>query len=51
MGNDRKEVSELGRELSLELVRVTEAAAIESGRWVGKGNKISADQVAVYAMR
>ncbi len=51
MGNDRKEVSELGRELSLELVRVTEAAAIESGRWVGKGNKIAADQAAVDAMR
>jgi fructose-1,6-bisphosphatase, class II len=39
------------RELALEVVRVTEAAAIESGRWVGKGNKIAADQAAVDAMR
>lgn len=39
------------RELALEVVRVTEAAAIESGRWVGKGDKISADQAAVDAMR
>lgn len=39
------------RELSLEVVRVTEAAAIESGRWVGKGDKIAADQAAVDAMR
>ena len=51
MVDDRKEVAELSRELSLELVRVTEAAAIESGRWVGKGNKIAADQAAVDAMR
>ena len=33
------------RNLALELVRVTEAAALASGRWFGKGDKIGADQV------
>ncbi|MDP9407325.1 MAG: class II fructose-bisphosphatase [Actinomycetota bacterium] len=39
------------RNISLELVRVTEAAAIAAGRWVGRGDKIGADQAAVDAMR
>jgi fructose-1,6-bisphosphatase II len=39
------------RNLALELVRVTEAAAMGAGRWVGRGDKISADQAAVDAMR
>ena len=39
------------RNLALELVRVTEAAALGSGRWIGRGDKISADQAAVDAMR
>ncbi len=39
------------RNLALELVRVTEAAAMASGRWVGRGDKIAADQAAVDAMR
>jgi fructose-1,6-bisphosphatase II len=39
------------RNLALELVRVTEAAALASGRWVGRGEKESADQAAVDAMR
>lgn len=39
------------RNLALELVRVTEAAALASARWVGRGDKISADQAAVDAMR
>ena len=39
------------RNLALELVRVTEAAAMAAGRWVGRGDKISADQAAVDAMR
>ncbi|MFO8191628.1 MAG: class II fructose-bisphosphatase [Bacillota bacterium] len=39
------------RELSLEFVRVTEAAALSSGRWMGRGNKEAADQAAVDAMR
>ncbi|MBP2650776.1 MAG: glpX [Firmicutes bacterium] len=41
----------MDRELALEFVRVTEAAAIASGRWMGRGNKIAADQAAVDAMR
>jgi fructose-1,6-bisphosphatase II len=39
------------RNLALELVRVTEAAALAAARWVGKGEKESADQAAVDAMR
>ncbi len=39
------------RNLALELVRVTEAAALAAGRWVGRDNKIAADQAAVDAMR
>ncbi len=39
------------RNLAMELVRVTEAAALASGRWVGRGDKIAADQAAVDAMR
>jgi fructose-1,6-bisphosphatase II len=39
------------RNLAMELVRVTEAAALAAGRWVGHGDKIAADQAAVDAMR
>lgn len=39
------------RNLALELVRVTEAAAMGAGRWMGRGDKIAADQAAVDAMR
>ncbi|WP_110208039.1 class II fructose-bisphosphatase [Nocardioides daejeonensis] len=39
------------RNLALELVRVTEAAAMAAGRWVGRGEKNEADGVAVNAMR
>jgi fructose-1,6-bisphosphatase II len=39
------------RNLALELVRVTEAAAMAAGRWVGRGDKNGADDVAVNAMR
>jgi fructose-1,6-bisphosphatase II len=39
------------RNLALELVRVTEAAAISGGRWVGRGDKNGADGAAVEAMR
>ncbi|MGI8576459.1 MAG: class II fructose-bisphosphatase [Nocardioidaceae bacterium] len=35
----------------MELVRVTEAAAMAAGRWVGRGDKNGADGVAVHAMR
>lgn len=41
----------MDRELALEFVRVTEAAAIASGRWMGKGEKNAADGAAVDAMR
>jgi len=39
------------RNLALELVRVTETAAIAASRWVGRGAKNDADQVAVDGMR
>ncbi|MDY7001985.1 MAG: fructose-bisphosphatase class II, partial [Thermodesulfobacteriota bacterium] len=39
------------RNLALDLVRVTEAAALASARWLGKGDKISGDRAAVDAMR
>jgi fructose-1,6-bisphosphatase II len=39
------------RNLALELVRVTEAAALGCGRWIGRGDKNGADQAAVDAMR
>jgi fructose-1,6-bisphosphatase II len=39
------------RNLALDLVRVTEAAAMSAGRWIGRGDKIAADQAAVDGMR
>ncbi|MGH9134888.1 MAG: class II fructose-bisphosphatase, partial [Ilumatobacteraceae bacterium] len=39
------------RNLAMELVRVTEAAALAAARWVGRGDKIGADGAAVDAMR
>src|SRR5262249_25442424 len=39
------------RNLALERVRVTEAAALGAARWIGRGDKNSADQAAVDAMR
>jgi fructose-1,6-bisphosphatase II len=39
------------RNLALELARVTEAAALAAGRWVGRGDKNGADAAAVSAMR
>jgi fructose-1,6-bisphosphatase II len=39
------------RNLAMELARVTEAAALAAGRWIGRGDKIGADQAAVDAMR
>jgi fructose-1,6-bisphosphatase II len=41
----------LDRNLALELVRVTEAAAMSAGRWVGRGDKEGGDGAAVDAMR
>ncbi len=39
------------RNLGMELVRVTEAAALAAGRWMGRGDKNAADGAAVEAMR
>ena len=41
----------MDRNLALELVRVTERAAVACARWTGKGDKEAADQAAVDAMR
>jgi len=47
--NSRREAPD--RNLAMELVRVTEAAAMAAGRWVGRGDKNGADGAAVNAMR
>jgi len=39
------------RNFALDLVRTTEAAALSSGRWLGKGDKENGDRAAVEAMR
>ena len=39
------------RNLAMELTRVTEAAALAAGSWIGRGDKIGADRAAVDAMR
>ena len=41
----------MDRNLALDFVRATEAAAINSAFWMGKGNEKSADNAAVEAMR
>ena len=43
--------SAMDRDLSIELARVTETAAIASAKWLGRGDKNSADQAAVTGMR
>ena len=48
-GKSRREAPD--RNLAMELVRVTEAAAMAAGRWVGRGDKIGGDGAAVDAMR
>jgi fructose-1,6-bisphosphatase II len=48
-GGRRREAPD--RNLALELVRVTEAAAMAAGRWVGRGDKNGGDGAAVDAMR
>ncbi|MCU9519209.1 class II fructose-bisphosphatase [Corynebacterium sp. ES2794-CONJ1] len=45
------EVHTPDRNLALDLVRVTEAAALAAGRWVGRGEKNNGDRAAVDAMR
>src|SRR3954454_14466159 len=51
ISQDVRDPSHPDRNLALELVRVTEAGALASGRWVGLGEKESADGAAVDAMR
>ena len=51
LSDDPRSTNRPDRNLALELVRVTEAAALAAARWVGRGDKISADQAAVDAMR
>jgi len=46
-----RRTEDLDRNLALELVRVTEAAAMSAGRWVGRGDKEGGDGAAVDAMR
>jgi fructose-1,6-bisphosphatase class II len=41
----------MDRNLALEFVRVTEAAALSAARWVGRGNENAADHAAVESMR
>ena len=41
----------MDRNLALEAVRVTEAAALNCARWTGRGDEKAADQAAVDAMR
>jgi len=41
----------MDRNLALEFVRVTEAAALSVGRWIGRGDEKAADQAAVESMR
>jgi fructose-1,6-bisphosphatase II / sedoheptulose-1,7-bisphosphatase len=48
---DDKSPANLHRSLTLELVRVTERAAIAAAEWRGKGNEQAADEAAVKAMR
>src|SRR5499427_10989309 len=46
-----RRTEDLDRNLALELVRVTEAAAMAAGRWVGRGDKEGGDGAAVDAIR
>ena len=49
--SEPRQTEDLDRNLALELVRVTEAAAMAAGRWVGRGDKEGGDGAAVDAMR
>jgi fructose-1,6-bisphosphatase II len=48
---DIAQTQEPDRNLAMELVRVTESAALAASRWVGRGEKHGADDAAVEAMR
>ncbi|MDJ0389487.1 class II fructose-bisphosphatase [Roseomonas sp. E05] len=47
----RRDTTPVDRNLALELVRVTEAAALAASSWIGRGDKNAADGAAVDAMR
>ena len=49
--SDRNETGILDRNLALEVVRVTEAAALSASKWMGRGDEKAADQAAVDSMR
>jgi len=51
ISHDVRDATRPDRNLALELVRVTEAAALAAARWAGRGEKEAADQAAVDAMR
>jgi fructose-1,6-bisphosphatase II len=51
MASPVRNPQDLDRNLALDLVRVTEAAAMAAGRWVGRGDKLGGDGAAVDAMR
>jgi len=51
ISHDQRSGDRPDRNLALELVRVTEAAALAAAGWVGRGDKEAADQAAVDAMR
>ncbi len=51
IAHDLRDTSAPDRNLALELVRVTESAALAAARWVGRGDKEGADQASVDAMR
>ena len=46
-----EQLTKMDRNLALETVRVTEAAALAASRWMGRGDEKAADQAAVDAMR
>lgn len=46
-----REMDKMERSLTMEIVRVTEAAALASARWMGRGKKEEADDAATTAMR
>src|SRR3989338_4727777 len=49
--NNQRSGAYMDRNLALDFVRATEAAAISSALWMGKGNENAADHAAVEAMR
>ena len=51
MSEAKRDTTPVDRNLAMELVRVTEAAALAASAWIGRGDKNSADGAAVDAMR